>query len=267
MEDDKYYVQCNRKAWNLAMEYHRKAKNADWDSLFDNPYGVFQKEPELSALHRIGLMGKDIVHLCCNNGVELLSLKRMGAGRCVGFDICDEAIADGKRRAEKYCIPVEFYQSNVYEISTLYDNSFDLVYITIGALTWLPDLPGFFAVASRLLRSGGKVFIYEQHPFASVLPWDISLYDQKPMISESYFQDHALRYEESLDYYGGVEYNGPVTYEFAHTLSEIIGALLTNQLSISGFWEYDHDISNGLAWVKKTGLRLPLSYILISVKQ
>lgn len=266
MKKTRDYTEANRLAWNRAMPYHRKAMDDEWDKCFSDKSYIQQEEPELSLLKSIGIKDKSVVHLCCNNGIELMSLKRLGAGRCVGFDICDEAIMDAERRARQFEIGCEFYPYDVYEIPSSFDNSFDLVYITIGALTWLPDLPALFARVRLLLKTGGVLFVYEQHPFMQVLPWDVSQETEKPVIENSYFYDDCLVYNDSLDYYGNTEYESPDTYEFIHTLSDILNAIVKNGLCLSEFLEYEEDISNGLGWVKKTGLRLPLSYILIAEK-
>ena len=34
MEDCKTFTQANRKAWNEAMPYHRKAKDLEWDKKY-----------------------------------------------------------------------------------------------------------------------------------------------------------------------------------------------------------------------------------------
>ena len=260
------YTEANRKAWNAAMPHHRKARDDHWNRLLSDPDYVFQTDPELSILQEIGIRDKDIANLCCNNGLELLSLKRLGARRCVGFDISDEAISDARQRAERFHLPAEFHRHSVYDIPAGFDASFDLVYITIGALTWLPDLRAFFAIASRLLKPGGDLFIYESHPFAQVLPWDVSKEQGKPEIENDYFVSEALLCEGGLDYYGNADYDAPPTYEFVHTLSDILSAILANDLRLTRFLEYEHDISCGLAWIEQSGLRLPLSYILTASK-
>lgn len=264
--DNRDYCEANRAAWNAAMPYHQKAKSRAWDQAFSDPDFICQQEPELSLLQEQGIASRDIVHLCCNNGIELMSLRRLGAGRCVGFDISDNAILDAKSRSARFGISCEFYQSNVYEIPHEFHACFDLVYFTIGALCWLPDLVGLFKVASMLLRAGGKIFIYDQHPFTTVLTWDVSDASHKPVLEHSYFVDECCVSDEGLDYYGNVPYHGPTTYEFTHKLSDIMGAILENQFRITLFKEYDHDISCGLAWVRETGLKLPLSYILCAEK-
>lgn len=264
MSDISVFTEANRKAWNMAMHYHRQAMDEKWDARLADPNYIAPKEPELSELNALGIKGKDIIQLCCNNGMELLSLKRMGAGRCVGIDIADEAIKDASRRAKQFSIDASFYNCSVFDTPEEFNHSFDIVYITIGALPWMPDLDQFFEVAQRLLRPGGHLFMYEAHPFSAVLPWDVTLKDGKAEITNNYFYDSYLKYNESLDYYGAVQYEGPDTYEFMHTTSQILNAIIANGFRLMKFNEYEHDISNGLKWVAQTGLRLPLSYILIA---
>lgn len=262
----KKYTQANRIAWNMAMTYHRRAQDKEWDALMSDPEGVWQEEPELSSLLKIGIKDRRIVQLCCNNGIELLSLKRLGAGRVTGFDISDEAIKDARRRSDIYGIEAEFQACDVYRIPEKYYGEFDMVYITIGALTWLPDLHDFFKIVSLLLQPEGVLFIYEGHPFTEMLPWDVKDTVEKPVIENNYFHEGAQISQEGLDYYGGVDYEAPETFEFTHTLTDIFSAVIENGFRISSFKEYEHDISNGLKWVEKTGLRLPLCYIFCGVK-
>ena len=98
-----------------------------------------------------------------------------------------------------------------------------------------------------------------------MLPFDVSARQNRPELSESYFHEGEISSTEGLDYYGNSEYQSPLSYEFTHTLSDIFRAILDNGMEIRNFQEYEHDISNGFAWVKNTGLRLPLSYILIGI--
>ena len=39
-----------------------------------------------ARLRALGLEGKSVIQLCCNNGREILSVKNLGAARCVGVD-------------------------------------------------------------------------------------------------------------------------------------------------------------------------------------
>ena len=76
------------------------------------------------------MTGKDVVHLCCNNGRELLSIKKMGAANCVGFDISCEFIDQARRLAVFGSVSCQFIESDVYEISHEFDRQFDVCVLT-----------------------------------------------------------------------------------------------------------------------------------------
>lgn len=59
---------------------------------------------------------------------------------------------------------VEFVVTDVYDIPSYHADTFDLVLVTVGVLSWMPDLPGFFEVASSLVRRGGHLLIEDIHP-------------------------------------------------------------------------------------------------------
>jgi len=267
MKDDKQnYTQANREAWNMAMPKHREVMNEKWDAMFSDPKFIFQAGDELRFLEEIGVRGKNIAHLSCNNGIELMSLVRMGAGECVGFDICDEAIADAETRAKEFGIECEFLRTDVLELPEEYFGRFDMVYITVGALVWIPDLRGYFEVASKLLAPGGVLFIYEHHPYAGIFP-----YDGEPgetlRAKYNYFDEEIFVGREGIDYYGGTVYESPPAYEFPYTISDLINVVISAGFGIAAFHEFPKDIAKGHAELEKAGLKLPLSYILIARKQ
>src|SRR5277367_3805156 len=81
------YVTANRNAWDDSAPHHRA--NATWQRLSEafaaggySCLDVFDQ----ATLGKIGLVGKDVAQICCNNGRELLSIRNLGARRCVGFD-------------------------------------------------------------------------------------------------------------------------------------------------------------------------------------
>lgn len=261
----KKYTEANRKAWNEAMPKHRNAKNEKWDKMFSNPEFIFQKDEELIELNKIGIKGKRIAHLSCNNGIELMSLKRIGADKCVGFDISNEAIIDAQNRADKFKIDCEFVRMDIFDIPWNYYNSFDLVYITVGSLAWIPDLKGYFKKASQLLVDGGNLFIYEHHPFAQVFPYDVE--NEEPLKAiNHYFNDEIYVGNDGIDYYGGTTYESSPAYEFTYTVSDLLNAIIENGFCLTLFNEYEKDIALCKEQLEKSGLKLLLSYILIAKK-
>ncbi|MDZ4183320.1 MAG: hypothetical protein U1B83_10645, partial [Candidatus Cloacimonadaceae bacterium] len=77
MKNTDFYTEANRQAWNSAMPYHRAKMDQRWDELFADGEYIFQTEPELSMLKNFGIKDRNIAQLCCNNGLELMSLKRL----------------------------------------------------------------------------------------------------------------------------------------------------------------------------------------------
>jgi SAM-dependent methyltransferase len=263
----KQYTQANRAAWNEAMPRHREANGSKWDDAFSRPGFVAMTGVELEMLGSTGVSNKKIAHVCCNNGVELMSLKNMGAARCVGFDICDAAIEEASARASKFDIHCQFVQTDVYEIPDQYHGVFDIVYISIGCFGWLPDLKRFFEKAASLLAESGVIFIHEHHPFTEMLASD-DIEDADPLkIIEPYFRPEPYEENDGIDYVGNTTYESHTNYWFTWTMSDIFTGLIENGLQIAHFSEYPEDISTIHTRNQDAGIKIPLSYILIAEKR
>jgi len=264
----KKYTKANREAWNEVMPRHQKAAKEHWDNAFMQPGYVCLGKNELNVLDQIGVMGKSVAHLCCNNGVELLSLKNLGANECTGFDISDLAIQEAQERAQQCRIDCQYVRTDVYEIGPEYKNLFDIVYFSAGALGWMPDLKQLFAKAAKLLRENGLVFIHEIHPVSEMLPFDDAEDDDVLRIVEPYFKPEPYIEYGDLDYVGGTKYNSTKPqYWFVHTISDIQMSLIENQIAIEYFAEYETDRSEGHKRVEQAQAGIPLSYILIGRKR
>jgi SAM-dependent methyltransferase len=180
-------------------------------------------------------------------------------------DICDAAIDAARERAISSKIEVDYLRTDVYDLNDGLFGKFDLVYMTIGGLVWLPDINKLFAIINKLLKAQGTFFIYDSHPLCNCLPWTDES-EGRPELIHPYFSKHAWEWADSMDYYGGAEYDAPVHYEFTYTLSEILMAMINNGINLTFMSEYEHDISNGFEWLQKMNLKLPLAYILSGQK-
>lgn len=266
-KDIKEYTRQNKEAWNEVMPKHQAASKEKLDQLFWNQRYICQKDKNLlEVFEKVNIQGKDIIHLCCNNGSELLSLKNMGARRCVGVDISNEAIIEAQERADKCKINCEFICSDVYEISEDLNNSFDIVHLTAGCIGWIPDLNSFFKIICNLLRENGVVLIHEIHPFSEILPFDNSDIENRLQIIEPYFRDEPIIENSSMDYVGGTDYVAKTHYWFVHTMSTLIMALSNNDFLIQHFSEHSEDISAGHKKQEELDVKIPLSFILVGKK-
>lgn len=256
------YIKANRAMWNETADVHAAGYVQDLLKRVAAPdFTTFDKY-EKAIFADIGLMGKNVAQLSCNNGRELISCKKAGAGRCVGFDISEKFIAQARELAEAGGVELEFVCSSVYDISPEYDEAFDIVYVTIGALGWLPDLDAYFNVVLRLLRPGGHLYLYEMHPILDMFDADTGL-----EVKHSYFRTEPYEDEAEPDYMNPNKIVQAKSYWFHHKLSDVIGGCLKNGLSLTHFEEYAHDQSEVYRAFQDFEKRPPLSYALVAVKQ
>jgi len=267
MSDLKKYTAANREAWNEAMPKHQESNGDKWDQAFSTAGFSVIKEPELSLLNSINLAGQKVAHVCCNNGVELMSLKNMGAGECVGFDISDKAVQEAQKRADRFGIECEFVQADIYEIPEKYNDSFDIVYISIGCLGWMPGIQRFFGKIAALLNESGELFIHESHPFSEMLPGDDLEHKDPLKIIEPYFKKEPYVDNDGIDYVGKTTYKSKTMYWFVWTLSDILMGIIDNGMKLRHFSEYPDDISTQHGKNQEVGPDIPLSYILIAEKE
>jgi ubiquinone/menaquinone biosynthesis C-methylase UbiE len=255
------YIEANRKMWNETADLHARGYVTGLAERIAAPEFSTFDEVEKRVFAGIGLKDKAVIQLCCNNGRELISVKKAGAGRCVGIDLSDKFIAQGRKLSRLGGVEVEFIRSSVYDLPSELNSRFDLVYITIGALGWLPDLDSFFAIVSRLLRAGGQVFIYGMHPILNMFEAEKGL-----VVDSSYFRTEPFEDTEAPDYLDPSQTVRSVSYWFPHKLSDVIGGCLRHGLSLTEFEEYGHDISEVYASFEHFEKKPPLSYSLVARK-
>jgi SAM-dependent methyltransferase len=259
------YTAANRAAWDASAPYH--AEGAEFAGLlegFATPGFSCLDAVLTERLMALGVDGKDVAQLCCNKGREILSVKNLGAARSVGFDQSGAFLAQARRLAAAGNLDCDFVEGDVYEIPADYDGAFDLVLITIGVFGWMPDLGAFFDVIDRLLRPGGALLVYEQHPIMNMFePGDAD--PMKPV--HSYFKAEPFEDHGAIVYDGTPDVPGEPQYWFVHKLSDIMSAGLERGLAVEHFREYPHNISSAEFDIyNEQGAQLPVSYVLVARK-
>jgi hypothetical protein len=93
----KDYTKQNRLAWNQVTPLHLRARQ---QSLYERLASADYVGLDALAVKKLlehHLRGRRTAQICCNTGVETVSLKKLGASSCVGFDISDDAISEAKK--------------------------------------------------------------------------------------------------------------------------------------------------------------------------
>ncbi|MDC0739278.1 class I SAM-dependent methyltransferase [Cognatishimia sp. SS12] len=258
-------TQQNLRAWNEAAPIHARHNLADLIEACRNPGFSCLDRTATEMLHRLEVASKDVAQICCNNGIELVSIKNMGAARGVGFDGAQGFLDQAAQLAQAADQDIEFVCSDIYDIARHYNRAFDLLVITIGVLGWMPDIAGFFDRIAKLLRPGSAIFIYEHHPVLMMLKpdragapveWELSYFRTAPYVDDS-----------GLDYYGGELYEATPNQSFSHKMSDIIMAGIAAGTEVEHFEELPQHISNAWWNVESADIGLPMSYTLILRKR
>ncbi|MEM9915292.1 MAG: class I SAM-dependent methyltransferase [Planctomycetota bacterium] len=159
-------IEWNRLSWNDRVQAH-------WDS------AMYRKHAD--ALRRGGhglaehivrgvgpVEGQSLVHLQCHMGMETMAWSRLGA-KATGLDFSLPAIDKAVGLRDELALDTHFVCGNVYDARELIEGQFDVVFVSIGSLCWLPDVKRWSRVVASLLRPGGRLFLNDVHPLMDML--------------------------------------------------------------------------------------------------
>ena len=166
-----------------------------------------------------------------------------------------------------------FVCSNVFDAAEALDHdTFDVVYVTLGALCWLPSVDRWASQVGALLRPGGRFYLHDGHPVS----W--ALDDEQPFLAHSYFEQSDPFVADFDTTYTDADH--PIehvrTYEWNHGLGEIVNALIGHGLRIDSLVEHDWTVwprfpwlvsDDKHHWTSPPGMpRMPLTFTLLAHK-
>jgi SAM-dependent methyltransferase len=187
--------------------------------------------------------GKRVLHLQCHFGADSLKLAQRGA-KVVGLDFCPAAITAANQLAKELGLAgrARFVQADLYDAPAAIAEpaAFDLVFVTWGAITWLPNIRRWAEIVAHFLKPGGSLYLAEAHPAALVFDDAAPLADGRPGYFAPYFAREPVLLEVSHDYVDETAVvRNATTYTWIHPLSDIISGLLTAGLTLDWFHEHD----------------------------
>lgn len=162
-------IASNKDAWDQSASLHKTTDT--WNALLNSvgDPGFSCLDPTLTGLLQdIGVAGKDVVQLCCNNGRETLSLFGLGARSAVGVDQSRAFLQQARELAGVSPHNPEFIESDIHHLPQDLHQRFDIALVTIGVLGWMPDVALFMRHVASTLKPGGTLVMYETHPFLEV---------------------------------------------------------------------------------------------------
>ena len=255
----------NRLAWDASAFHHRA--NPCWERLkagFTDPEFSTFDQTLTTILTGLPIKGQSVVQIGCNNGRELLSTMSLGARSGLGIDQSKEFIEQANELTAIARRDCKYLVSNIYDLPADTPRNFDIALITIGVLNWMPDIELFFDAVSGLLRTSGKLVIYETHPFLEM--FDPEVKDPYTPVN-SYFSKVPYVSERAIVYDGNDPSAVPASYWFNHRFSEIINACINADLCIDSVAEYPHsNRETEYDIYKNQKAQLPMCYTLIAHK-
>ena len=228
--------ESNRAAWNEGASEYETAVDKDIEFLRQG--GKNLCPPEFAFLENLGSWCRRAIHLQCAGGKDTLSLWNHGAREVVGIDISERMIACAKAKSDALSAPARWFRSDVFDAPHELDGTADLVYTGRGALCWIMDLDRWAQVIVRLLKPGGKLFVFEGHPFSELWAMEPATYELDPDYGD-YFNEEAIASDDWPSTYIADRADGNATkYERMWRLSQIVNAVIGAGLKLERLEEH-----------------------------
>ena len=243
------YIEINRKLWNDKTDIHFESEFYNVDTFLAGKSSLNPIEIELLG----NVKNKSLLHLQCHFGMDSISFARLGA-TVVGVDFSDNAIQKAKKLAIDTKSNAQFIQSDIYQLEDKLNSDFDIVFTSYGAIGWLPDMNEWARIISRYLKPGGIFVMVEFHPVLWIFNDDFS------KIVYDYFNTGPIVEEIKGTY---AERSAPICNEsvsWNHPISEVIGALMKNNLNLELFDEHDYspyDCFDKVVEIEKNKYQIP----------
>jgi len=196
-------------------------------------------------VERIGsLNGLSVAHLQCHLGTDTLSLKRLGAESVVGLDFSAVALDEAREMVQRAGEDIRFVEASVYDAAEAIGETVDLVYTSVGTISWLHDLEAWARAVAGLLAPGGCFYIRDGHPFLFVF----EEIDGKliPHFNYHYPADAPLTWDDGQTYSdnpGGLTITNTKNHAWNHSLPAVVNALVAAGMRIDRLDEHE-----GIPW-------------------
>ncbi len=187
--------------------------------------------------------GKRLAHLQCHFGADSLTLAQRGA-EVVGLDFSAPAIEAARKLAGELGLAnrARFVHADLYDALAAIPapHRFDMVFVTWGAICWLPDISRWAQIVAALLRPGGSLYLAEGHPTAYVFDDATRAPDGMPGLFAPYFSHEPVVDTEGADYVDpNARLANATIYNWIHPLGDVVTSLVASGMTLE--WLHEHD--------------------------
>lgn len=216
--------------WQAAARAHRAATAGYYDPaplLAGHDRLTAHEEAALARALPGGVQGRAVLHLQCHLALDGIKLARRGAA-VTGLDFSSEALAGAADLAARCGVRLELVQADATALPPALRGRFDLVWATVGVITWHRDLGAWMRAAAAALRPGGRLVLHELHPLFTMPAATAPLVIDFPYLGGS---GHA--FAEAGTYAAPeAELGEGLNVSFAHGLGEVVTAAVEAGLGV-----------------------------------
>lgn len=259
---------ANRDTWDRRVPIHVASRFYDVEGWLLEAPGPPTRERDAIG----DVAGRTLIHLQCHFGMDTLQWARAGAV-VTGVDFSSVAITQARELAQRAGLAdrATFVCANVYDApAALGDRRFDVVYVSLESLGWLPRIAAWGEVVARLMAPGATLYLHDVHPFAA------SLDEGGERVEFGYFEEPEAPFVSVVTstYTDGADLPPSSNYEWSHSLGEIVGALRDQGLVVESLEEHDWTHFAHFPWLEEASPgvwaappsrpRFPLSFTLVA---
>ena len=271
MTDDEA-SEVNRSHWDALAAVHGQDAYYDSDGLAAGRVDLGTLEAAAVAEAIGDVDGRDVLHLQCHIGVDAIVLARRGA-RVTGVDFSDASLQKAGALSARCGVEVAWVQADVTALPAALEARFDLVYATVGVLSWIADVDAWMRSAAFALRPDGRLVLVDIHPLYVMVDSIDPL-----RLAFPYAFDGPRRFDEPGSYADpDADVEATATVEHGHSLGEIVTAAIAAGLRIEALHEHlEADVDprgqmltagpDGRHRLVVDGERLPILYTLIAAR-
>ena len=190
-----------------------------------------------------------------------------------GLDFSPVAVAAARELAGRAGLAgrAEFVCADVHDaVRALGGATYDVVYVSLGALWWLPAVDRWAEQVGALVAPGGRFYLHDIHPLT------LAFAEDEPVLHFPYFETDEPYVEDSAGTY--TDADGPVehtrSYGWNHGLGETVSALLRHGLRLEALVEHPWYVHQQFpclvpagdgTWVWPPGMpELPLTFTVLA---
>ena len=248
------YLGVNRDLWDFWTGLHTTVSEEYLEAMAQLRAGGITLDD--TVLSEVGdVAGRSLLHLQCHLGLDTLSWARMGA-EATGVDFSEKSVTAGQCLSRELGLAATFICADIYDLPTVLDQQYDIVFTSDGVWPWLPDLDRWAQIVAGSLKPGGLFYMRDIHPIRRVLKPPRLDATGTPVEIGYVAQPEPVRFEEQGSYSVPEHDSVHTAYYWQHGLGEIATAVCAAGLRLEFLHEFTKTERDVYAFTRTASGRL-----------